>query len=82
MRYAVRNKPKVKKTVKKSSSKYKGVYRSINQGKYIRFTARIVLDGGMKHIGAFKVERDAAIAYDMALIRNGEDPVNILKRKS
>ncbi|MGG3470775.1 AP2 domain-containing protein [Neobacillus pocheonensis] len=44
------------------SSKYKGVYWSKKQGKWV---ARIAVDKHKKHIGYFVIEEDAAYAYNL-----------------
>lgn len=47
----------------KTHSKYKGVTWHITNR---RWQASIRVDGKLKHLGVFKVEEDAAIAYDNA----------------
>lgn len=63
------------------SSKYKGVYkwRKKNQkeawiARYYNYDTK-----GMKYIGKYNTERDAALAYDRKMISMGKSPVNILK---
>jgi len=43
-----------------TTSKFKGVYRN----KYGNWVAQIYIDGVRTHIGIFKVEKDAALAYN------------------
>jgi hypothetical protein len=61
-----------------SSSKYNGVYfkqRSSKWEAYIKIN-----DGERIQVGTFTNEREAAKAVDIARIKNGLEPVNILKR--
>lgn len=72
---------KIRQNKIKGKSKYKGVSIIMENGKNLRYQSRIIIDGENRSIGSFKEERKAAISYDIALINNGEEPVNILKRK-
>ena len=56
--------PKSKRKKKDRSKKYKGVQKS---GK--RFTAQITIDGKLKYLGRFTRARDAAMAYDKAIVK-------------
>lgn len=63
--------------MKGKSSKYKGVsWNTKNKN----WKAAITYKGEHISLGQHKQEKDAAKAYDMALIRRGKDPVNILKK--
>ena len=58
------------------TSKYNGVSYNNRREKWI---ARITIDGEFVEAGGHEHERDAAKAVDMALIRRGKQPINILK---
>jgi hypothetical protein len=51
---------------KKSVSKYKGVHWCRKTKKWV---AQIGLDGRTKHLGYFKIEKNAALAYDRAAVK-------------
>ena len=56
-----------------ASSKYYGVYKSFRNGKYLYWHCRV--DG--KHVGSFRIEEDAARAYDEYIIKNNlQKPLN------
>jgi len=61
-------------------SKYKGVSIEKNAvgiiGYYYSKTIK-----GVKYFGRYKSEKECAKQYDLVLIKNGLEPVNILKRK-
>lgn len=59
---------------KSPASKFYGVSYNRQYSKWIS-----VLD--KKYIGIYKTEREAAIRIDIALIKAGEQPRNILKAK-
>ena len=64
------------------SKEYKHVY--VYQSDTIKNTyykALVSISGLTKRKGDFKTEIEAAKWVDMTLIRNGKEPVNILKRK-
>lgn len=60
-------------------SKYKGVVIYTNKVGEIYYRFNICING-TKTRGTYKTEKECAIAYDMVLINNGKEPVNILKR--
>jgi len=53
----------------KGKSKYKGVYLLTCHKKYQYWIARININGKRKHLGCFKMELDAALAYNEAAIK-------------
>jgi len=60
-------------------SKYKGVY-IIDQNQTIQYKAYMTINGKtLRKI--FNSDTEAAKCIDMFLIRNGKNPVNIIKRK-
>jgi len=64
-------------------SLFKGDERT-TKGRYnMKKPWRAIAERGGRRIlnKRFSTEREAAIAYDKALIQLGEEPVNILKRK-
>jgi hypothetical protein len=61
-------------------SKYKGVFMRRDHGKYDSWYYSKMINY-RRYQGNYDTEREAAIAYDMALIENGKQPVNILKPK-
>ena len=60
-------KPKKKKLSSRNTTGFTGV---IIDGKTNRFQARIRIDGEQKQIGTFTKPRDAAMAYDEAIVEN------------
>ena len=52
-----------------TGSKHKGVYLLICHKKYQYWIARININGERKHLGCFKMELDAALAYNEAAIK-------------
>jgi hypothetical protein len=66
--------------MKDKSSKYTGVYFR-DDPKYVAKPWRMQYGrNGVRIIQSYATERLAAIAYDMRLIRDYFEPVNILKR--
>jgi len=63
----------------RKSQKYKGVYYFQKDGLGYYFYKLIIK--GCVFNGSYKTEKEAAIAYDIKLIDNGKEPVNVLKRK-
>lgn len=61
-------------------SKYSNVYAPTPRqiGRIREWRARIRING-VVYDGYYKTEKDAAIAIDKILIRNGKPPINILK---
>lgn len=55
-----------KVSYRNSSSKYKGVYKDNERGGW---AAQITIDGKKKFIGRYKIEEDAAVAYDRFAIK-------------
>ena len=55
--------PKKKKLASNNTSGYRGVFKSGN-----RFIAKIGIDGEKKYLGTFTRARDAAMAYDTAVV--------------
>ena len=67
-------------------SKYKYVYDTSTFRRNGKISPAVKWQMKIYHDGTiirkfFETERDAALAVDMALIRIGRDPVNILKHK-
>jgi len=61
-------------------SKYIGVYKFINSVGIVEYFYRKTING-TKFKGTFSDEIECARQYDLVLIKNGLEPVNILKRK-
>lgn len=64
-------------------NKYVGVYpipHKICSGQQHKYAAQTTIDGKRTSCGTFETEREAALAIDRAYIRQGLDPVNILKK--
>lgn len=61
------------------TSKYKGV-TVCKQKKKTFYRARCNMNGKVYQLGQFETEHAAAKAYDMFLIRNNREPINVLKR--
>jgi hypothetical protein len=69
------------KPIGKTKSKiYKGVYTQRCKGRDGYWFARGSINGKRFAIYA-KTEREAGLKYDMKMIENGKEPVNVLKRK-
>lgn len=65
----------------KKDSEYKNVYK-LSQNQFNikrRWQARITVKG-IKYETYFETEKQAAIAVDKFLIKNGKEPKNILKK--
>ena len=67
-------------TRKIGDSKYKGVSKVLNSGKYVKWMTQYYT-GTSRWMKFCDTEREAAIAYDMKMIEKGKEPVNILVRK-
>ena len=67
--------------MKIKDSKYKGVSKVRNHGKYDNWKAECRLADGTHCAKLCKTERLAAIAYDKMMIEQRKEPVNILVRK-
>jgi len=61
-------------------SRYKGVYSIINSVGVTHFYYEKRING-TKFKGMYLSETECAKQYDLLLIKNGLEPVNILKRK-
>lgn len=59
---------------KPTSSKYKGVYYDKNRDKYVM---RIFINDTTKYTEYYKYELDAAIAYDMHIVHNNIEIINL-----
>ncbi len=66
---------------KNSDSQYKGVCRFRKNDPLERWSAQAQTPNGQRLSAVLKTEREAAKAVDLFYIRNGVEPVNILKRK-
>jgi len=71
---------KLSKVSKLPKSKYKGVWASIIDGKYIRWIAAKTYKG-KKYQKGFETEREAALAHDKMCLSFGLEPENILVKK-
>lgn len=59
----------------------RGVYKSKNRGK-IRYASRIQVEGKLFYLGDYDTPKEAALAYDMYILRNGLNrKTNYLKKK-
>lgn len=67
--------------MKIEDSKYKGVSKVIEQGKYIFWRCDGCVNG-RKFCSSHDTEREAAIAYDRKMLENGKEAVNILIKKT
>lgn len=65
------------KSRKNSTSKYLGVYKSINNKKYIYWVAGIQVNKTKIYLGCFKNEIDAAKAYNDAAVKYHGEFANI-----
>jgi hypothetical protein len=65
--------------MKKSPSGYKGVSKRMVYGRQ-KWIARKQI-GGSVFETIQDTEREAAVQYDLFLMRNGLEPVNVFKRK-
>lgn len=66
--------------MKLEKSKYKYVYPAVRSGR-VQYHAIIKRNGDYLINTAYTDERTAAKEVDLALIRAGLEPVNVLKRK-
>ena len=62
-------------------SKYKGVSIIKNEVGIINYTYQKTIKG-IKFQGRYDSETECARQYDLVLIKNGLEPINILKRKT
>ena len=62
-------------------SKYKGVSKILQEGKYIYYRCSGSINGRKFH-SIHDTEREAAISYDRKMLENGKEAVNILIPKS
>lgn len=70
---------KIKAGEKLPKSNYKGVCARLVNGNAIEWNATIRIDG-KKQYSTHSTEREAAKRYDMYLIRDGREPVNVLTK--
>lgn len=61
-------------------SKYKGVSIIKNEVGIINYTYQKTIKG-IKFQGRYDSEKECAKQYDLVLIKNGLEPINILKKK-
>ena len=63
------------------TSKYKGVSKKRSCSSNSKDWIMAITINGERLYKRFARERDAAIAYDIKLLENGRDPINILTKK-